>query len=61
MTGQLLLANRLMPYLNFFFDGGYRAFVFDEEEQLLEVFSSSATADYLFIHHESELLKTMGA
>ena len=45
----------------FFFDGGYRAFVFDEEEQLYEVFSLSASADYLFIHHESELLKTMGA
>ncbi len=46
---------------NFFFNGGYRAFVIDKEEQLLEVFSCSATADYLFIHHKSELLETMEA
>ena len=45
----------------FFLDGGYRAFVFDDEDQLFEVFSLSTTVDYLFIHHESELLKTMGA
>lgn len=42
-----------------FFEGGYRAFVIDDGGQLLEVSSSFATADYLFIHHKSELLKTI--
>ncbi len=42
-----------------FFDGGYRAFVIDNEDNFLEVFSHFATADYLFIHHRSELLKTI--
>ena len=43
----------------FFFEGGYRAFVINDKGQLLEVSAPFATADYLFVHHQSELLKTI--